>query len=334
METSIKPFCGSIELGKVLRDLPMTCLDVGARGGFTKDLWPISSAVDAIGFEPDPEECARLNHAAAISSFPWRTLRFIPVACARDRGTRTLHLYAQRGCSSLLEADVTTAKTFSRADYYRLDGTAEVRTTPLDVAAEEHNFPDAVYLKVDVQGVDLEVLTSAPRLLSQSLLAVRTEVSFLPMYKGEPVYKDIEACLRDYGFMPMDFVELHHWRRLTREPHDRIASGAVPYSRGQLVHGDMLFFRDTAGFPDDTTEAARTLLKTAFLALSYEYVDHAAAILTRPGVAGYLKSQYDLEVNRAIGTVSQELGRRRRRSQWGRLWRDAGRLLRGDLVGH
>ena len=51
-------------------------MDIGARQGFVADLLPIAAAVDAVGFEPDQDECERLNRTARDESGPWRSLRF------------------------------------------------------------------------------------------------------------------------------------------------------------------------------------------------------------------------------------------------------------------
>lgn len=326
-----KAFLGSLQLGRVLADLRMTCLDVGSRGGFTEDLLPLAPAVDACGFEPDPEECERLNLVAARGSHPWRSLRFIPIALGREHGSRTLNLYQRRGCSSFFEADVALAETFSRGDYFLLDDTIEVSTMTLDAAATTYDFTDAVCMKIDIEGAELEALASGPRLLGEQMLVIRTEVSFLPLLKGQPLYNDIDAYLRSNGLVPMGFMELHHWRRTTRRKHPHLAKGPIPYSRGQIVHGDMLYFRDPALMPDDTPQAVQMLLKAALLALVYEYVDHALMIVTRPAVSQYLRATYGFEPKNALGDVSRYLAHQYRRTQWLRLWRSAKGWLRRHL---
>jgi FkbM family methyltransferase len=314
-----KSLFGSSALFKVLADLPMTCLDIGSRHGFTKDLLPIAPAVDAYGFEPDPEECQRLNQNASEHLHPWRSLRYIPIALGRENEVRSLNLYRKRGCSSFLLADQARAETFSRGDYYQLDKTIEVRTTPLDEAAVKYQFNDAVYMKIDIEGAELEVFTSGRKLLTEQLLAIRTEVSFFPLLVDQPLFKDVDAYLRDCGFMPMDFIEVHRWRRTTKRKHPYPSKGPIPYSRGQLVHADMLYFRDPTTMPKDTPQAIQRLLKAGFLALVYEYVDHALALFTQPAVAGYLRSNYGVEPISVLKDVSRHLARRYRRSQWRRL---------------
>ncbi len=53
------PAFGSRQLGALFASAPMTCIDVGSRGGPKPDLEPIAFAVDWVGFEPDEGECAR-----------------------------------------------------------------------------------------------------------------------------------------------------------------------------------------------------------------------------------------------------------------------------------
>jgi FkbM family methyltransferase len=328
LNMSHKPFFGSPALGRVLADLRLTCLDVGARGGFTKELLPLASSIDACGFEPDAEECTRLNQAAADGSHPWHTLRFVPTALGRAHETRTLNLYRKRGCSSLLEADVALADSFSRGEYYILDGTLEVPTMQLDAAVQKYDLANAVYMKIDIQGAEREVFASAPQLLRQQMLVIRTEVSFIPIYYNQPLFSDINAQLREYGFVPIGFVELHHWRRTTRRKHPQLAEGPIPYSRGQMVHGDMVYFRDPALMPDETPQEIEQLLKAAFLAITYEYVDHAAAMLSRPAVARHLQSRYDCDWQQALSAVSRTLARQHRQAEWARRWRETKRLFR------
>jgi FkbM family methyltransferase len=313
---------GSESLARILAGLRMTCVDVGARGGITKDLAPLASSVDAVGFEPDAGECERLSEAAQQNPGPWRTLRFVPAALAGDGGARPLRLYRNRDCSSFYEADVELAQSFARGEYFLLDGTVEVPTTSLDEAAEAYGFDDAVYLKMDVQGAELEILRSAKRLLDNSLLVIRAEVSFMPIYRDQPLYCDLEVLLRRHGFVPVEFVELHHWRRTSRTKHPDLAPGAMPYSRGQMAHGDALFFRDPSLLPGGselTPEAIQHTLKAAFIALAYEHVDHAHLLLTRPSVLEYLRSTHQLDqaaVERALHEASCHLARRYRRRRW------------------
>lgn len=325
------PMFGSQLLGRIGADLEMTCLDVGARRGFTDDLLPIARAVDAVGFEPDAEECERLNADAARRDHTWKGLRFVPVALGHSTGTEVLNVCRRRGCSSILDAKIDVAERFGRGDYYHVDDTIHVPTITLDDAARRHSFESAAYLKIDIEGYELEVLRSASRLLSSALLAIRSEVWFLGLRSGQPFYADIDGLLRSYGFAPMGFPELHHWRRTTRLKHPFIASGSLPYSRGQIIHGDMLFLRDADTMSDDSDAAIGQLLCIAFIALAYEYVDHAVAIFQRPRVADYLQSTYGSDGHAALATASRFLLARHRRRRLSAGWRDWKKQMRARI---
>lgn len=300
-------------LGSVLRDLSITCLDVGARRGFTDDVRLIASAVNAVGFEPDTDECERLNAEANLGSHPWKKLHFLPVALAATEGTSRLNLYSQPGCSSLLEADRDLAALYSRQDYYGLTGTVDVPALPLDAAAEKFCFSDASYLKIDIQGGELDVFSGGQRLLGNSLLAIRTEVSFMPMYKDQPLFADIDAELRRHGFVPMEFMELHHWRRTSKTKPPRLAKGDFPYSHGQMIHGDVLYFRHPETMPDDNEIAIEKLLKAAFLAIAYHHIDHASAIFSRQEISRHVRQRYGFSAMDSLSELSTGFARRRYR---------------------
>lgn len=302
-------FLSSEQLGRILTDLaPLTCLDVGARGGPGADLRPLAWAVDLYGFEPDEEECERLNAASDPVDRDFMSTNFLPVALGKDVGIRQLRVTKHRGTSSILPPMVAVREKFrERDDYFDVEDVLDVETMPLDEAARKYALKDAVYIKLDVEGLELEILESAPELLSSAIVAIRVEVGFAPTRVGQPCYCEIEAFLRRHGFVPMDFVDLHWWRPLTRKRHPEQAEGPIPYSRGQLVHGDALFFRDPDTLSDRTTGQIRLLLKEAFLALAHEYVDHAYCIFRRPAVREYLKEQYGCTGMGGLRTASQYL---------------------------
>lgn len=310
----------------LLEALPMTCLDVGARGGFTRDLLPLAPAVRAIGFEPEPDECARLNAQAAGSS-PWRELQFIPVALGKARELRRLNIYRQRGCSSLLEADVDLAARFGREEYYVLEGELTVPTTTADEAAAEHGFADAAFFKVDVQGAELEILSGSQHLLKDSLVALRLEVSFMPTYRNQPLLPDIDRALRPHGFEPMRFLELHPWRRYSKRKLPRLDDGAFPYSEGQLVHGDILYMKAEESIGEAGDRAIEQLIHAALLATAYGLIDHARAIFDRPRVKALLQDRFGFDAAEALRPVSGHLARNDRRLFGSRLRRHLRRLL-------
>lgn len=295
--------------GPLLKLVELTCLDVGARGGFTQDLQPISPAVRAIGFEPDVKECQRLNRMADEQVQPWRELRFLPLALGKARETRSLNLYRQRGCSSLLEANAGLARLYGRDDYYVFDGKIDTATTTADEAAQEYGFEDAAFFKMDVQGAELEILCGSQRLLRDSLVGLRVEVSFMPIYRNQPLFADIDRFLRHHHFFPMRFLELHPWRRGSKTKLPKLADGPFPYSEGQMIHGDVLYLKHPESMVEDSEGDIEKLIRAALIAITYGFIDHAMAIFARPAVNGMLKARFCIDPTAATSSVSRALAR-------------------------
>jgi methyltransferase FkbM-like protein len=74
-----------------------------------------------------------------------------------------------------------------------------------EIPIETHRLDDvpeaagADYLKIDVQGAELDVLRGAPRLLAEALV-VHAEVEFVPLYREQPLFADVDRTLRGAGY--------------------------------------------------------------------------------------------------------------------------------------
>lgn len=98
-------------------------------------------------------------------------------------------------------------------------------------------------LKIDVQGAELMVFEGAARRLSDAV-AVHTEVSFVPLYVGQPSFGDIDRALRRHGFLPHAFAAIKRWAIAP------VAfSGNFRVPGNQLLEADVVYVRDF-GRPD------------------------------------------------------------------------------------
>lgn len=71
------------------------------------------------------------------------------------------------------------------------------------------NGRGADFLKLDVQGFELEVLNGAPEALQQAQ-AVLLEVSLLEINAGAPIMSDVVAYMKAKEFEVLDILEIHH----------------------------------------------------------------------------------------------------------------------------
>lgn len=168
-------------------------VDAGARYG----LHPTWKDVSYLGsfhlFEPEPEEAARLTRQAEVEE----NIQIHNVALGKRNERIELIIRKHEALSSryeLLEGGLTTDYmtrefefgTSISVESFRLDGFFP--STPVH------------FLKLDVEGAELDVLEGATKLLDGSIQGVRSEVIFSPIYDGAPLFGDIDSFLRDHGF--------------------------------------------------------------------------------------------------------------------------------------
>ena len=143
------------------------------------------------GFEPLKKECALLNASAGPGA------RFLPY-CIGDGATRTFYTTNTGFTSSTYEPNIDLLRAFNNLSQLMIvEKTESIQTVRLDDVPE---VTDVHFLKLDVQGAELDVLRHSQRLLTSTML-VYCEVEFLEMYKGQPLFGEIDAFLRAQGFM-------------------------------------------------------------------------------------------------------------------------------------
>ena len=56
------------------------------------------------------------------------------------------------------------------------------------------------YLKIDVQGAEVDVFNGAKNLLAD-IMVIHTEVEFVPLYIDQPLFAEVDQLLRKNGFL-------------------------------------------------------------------------------------------------------------------------------------
>ncbi len=144
-----------------------------------------------IGFEPIGPECDKLNAMAGPDQV------FLPYAIG-DGTERTFYITNSAMTSSLYEPNTELLRHFPAIEALtRVVKRMPIRTHRLDDVTE---VTTCHYLKLDVQGAELDVLRGSVRLLDQTAV-IQCEVEFLPMYKGQPLFAEVDAFLRARGFL-------------------------------------------------------------------------------------------------------------------------------------
>ena len=297
---------------------PLVLVDAGARGGLKQNWQAASRHLRVIGFEPDKREYTRLveNTGAAAGS-----RIFFAVALHNRRGPLRLHVAKDRGLTSIFEPDRPFLDAFPDADRFDTIDNHDVDADRLDDQLRTSGVRDVDFIKVDTQGSELFVLEGAAETLD-SVIGVEAEVEFTPIYKGQPLFADVDDFLRGKGFQLFGLRPCYWKRSAGREL-------GGPY--GQIIWADALYLKSLpalgAALATLDADARRSkALKAISIAGLYGYEDYALEITRGVGDALSAADRATIEAHlqrekARVDPLPRFPGRRRLASALHRLWR-------------
>ena len=132
---------------------PICFYDLGAAGGTPPPFLFLGKTIHVVNFEPDSRSVESLDN----------TQTTIPIAVG-PKDLRTIYLNKRPTTSSLLPPNTQLTDRYDWSvifgqndDIFELIRTAEIQTQPLDEAVDAFEVASPDFMKVDVQGLSLEV---------------------------------------------------------------------------------------------------------------------------------------------------------------------------------
>lgn len=187
-------------------DLKFTFLEVGALqvGGPEEifyellDLFPLSKV---IGFEIDEAVCVKMNANARTG------INYYPNALGEFNEKRKLYVTQDPMCTSLYKPNDSLISLYNNFDVADLKHETEVETISLDYFLGQHDIGPIDFIKIDVQGAELDIFKGAPGAL-KDVLKIVCEVEFVPHYEDQPLFGDVCSFLNQYDLMFNKFLGL------------------------------------------------------------------------------------------------------------------------------
>jgi len=172
-----------------------TVLDVGANSGqYARHLRSIGYRGRIICYEPVSAAHASLSKWAKKN--PGTTVA-PRQALGEEAGSIAINVAANSESSSILTVSDTHVQSEPSA---RPIAVETVPVNRLDTVALDYlSAASRVFLKIDVQGYELAVLRGAAKLLPM-IQGLQLELSLFPLYKGEPLYREVIDVVESLGY--------------------------------------------------------------------------------------------------------------------------------------
>ena len=257
----------SIEvLAGVLREaghrLRFTIFEVGARPMGEEPFYRLLSLFPGsrvVAFEPDEALCESQNANGRAG------VTFYPIALGRTEEQRDFYNTEHPMCSSLYPPNEKLISRYNNMEVARLKEVTTVTTVSLDGFVSSHAIEAVDFIKIDIQGAELEVFQGGVNTLT-NVLAIVSEAEFIEHYIGQPLFGDVCA------FLSLQELQFQKFLGICGRTLKPIVVDGDPNAASQQMWSDVLFIRNLFAIEKLTDEQ---YLKVAVLAMLYRCVDVA-----------------------------------------------------------
>lgn len=170
-----------------------TVIDIGANNGdFAEFLANYFKADRTYVFEPLPTYRADLD----LKRSSIHNLKIFNVALSDKAGEETFFENSYGPASSFLRVSGQ-----SKAEFPQTSGetATQVKVARLDDLLVDETLDTDIFIKIDVQGFEDKVIRGGTHIFSKAKY-VLIEMSFVPMYVGQPLFNPVHAQLAELGY--------------------------------------------------------------------------------------------------------------------------------------
>ncbi len=261
--------------------MKITILDAGAKFGLHPSWRQYGGPAQYYMFEPDQEEAKYLQEKYADRS----DIEVLPTLLDATAGKQKLLIYAHPGGNSVFEPNDSLYWTDLRPGTSEIIDEIKVESVTVDGWAKEHGV-QFDFMKIDVEGKEIEVLNGAEQQLKDHVLGVRCEVLLNSLYKDlEPTFGGVGEYLRECGFIFLNFDNF------SGNSQARFSEFSNTDRFGMLIALDGLWIKPPSVIEGNMT--ADTVYKYAAFGLTNNVQDLAMSILIKAAEPGITFSDAD-----------------------------------------
>lgn len=276
---------------KVFATSPLTIVDIGARGGAEKQWQIYRNQRRIIGFEADAQECIKLNKTSSNKE------RYYPVALGRKRGRVIFFIHPHAATSGFYKSDASFLKRFPGSKPFLPRATTLIETIDFATFAKRNKIDDIDFMKIDVEGAELDVLKGLGKKFENSVAGISAEAVFYPWRHGMPTFAELDSFLRKRHFVLYD-LPIFRWEKASTSPYMFTDDVFGPTDKGQVVWAQALYLKDAVAelrIPSRRKHwSALKILKLTSIMELYQLEDCAIELIWEAATQGLLK-KYDVK---------------------------------------
>jgi FkbM family methyltransferase len=181
-----------------------TVIDAGGRYGLHPSWKPFSGELEYYLFEPDPIESERLKNKYSRRA---GEIKVLSCAVAESDSKLTIHFSKNRAMSSsAIRNPVSALFIGERQREVEIVESIETETVSIDSFCKKRNLK-LDFLKLDTEGTEYQILKGAKKQLQESVLGVRSEVSFDYIFEGTPLFSTVHDFMlsQDFYLLNLDY---------------------------------------------------------------------------------------------------------------------------------
>ena len=251
-------------------DICFTLLEVGAVK-ISEEEEPFYELLDyfpsskIVGFEIDKEVCDKMNLSARDG------VKYYPHALGEFSESKELYITNHPMCSSLYKPNEDLISLYHNFEAAYLKSKTTIETITLDNFLETNNIGSLDFIKIDVQGAELDIFRGGKKAL-KDVLKIVCEVEFIHHYENQPLFGDVCKFLNGYDLMFNKFLGMagRSLRPIVFNSDKNFAS--------QHIWSDAIFIKHVQKI---SKLSDKKLLKLSLLAAVYKSLDLTYYCLSR-----------------------------------------------------
>lgn len=250
----------------------LVAYDIGAAGLIPENWNAMAPFLSVYAFDARPGAIENPSESLGLDFHKIET-----AVGGENAEARPFYVTRGPGGSSFLRMDPAWTERTSPADYAELISEETLAVRTLSDVIDAGDAPAPHFLKLDIQGAELETLEALRPEHRGQIAGMIIEVEFVPLYENQPLFEDVHALMGEYGLTIFDLRTHRMYRPIDGKPFDwyRQHKGyARPSMRlgARLVAGDAIYIRD---FDDHPPETPDQLKRVCLTLLMHHLFDHA-----------------------------------------------------------